>query len=135
MMQRADRLATPRGTVLVASASDSFLDIVGYMIGRCGFAPACCADDEPASISLSRTQACLVICDGDLPETTVSHMIAEVTARQIPLVVSVPFGALERDVAVLPGVQRISFPVGQKAFDLLMGDLLEPPSRPIAGPE
>ena len=125
MIQQQDTLTTSRGPVLVASASDSFQDILGQMIGRCGLAAARCPDDEPASLSLTRTQPCLVICDGDLPETAVSGMVMEVAARRIPLLVSTPDGASARDDGALPGVRRISFPVGQRAFDLLVGELLE----------
>ena len=132
MIQRSDGLAIRHGTVLVASASDSFLDILGYMIRRCGLNPESCAADEPAESSLSRTHPCLVICDGDLPETAAARMITEVTAQRVPLLVSMPHGLSEHSVGVLPGVQRLTFPVGQRAFASIVEALLEPAVQPVA---
>jgi hypothetical protein len=133
VIHRSDELAQSRGIILVASLSDSFQNILGHMIGRCGFTPAYCGEDEPASLSLSRTRPGLVVCDGDLPDAAASRLITEVTARRIPLLVSPAFGTSERDLGVPVGAHRLTFPLGQIAFGAMVDELLEPSTLPGAG--
>jgi hypothetical protein len=133
VIQQSNELARSRGNILVASVSDSFLSILGHMIGRCGFVPAYCGEDEPASLSLSRTQPRLVVCDGDLPKAAASRLITEATARRIPLLVSPACATPEPDLPVPAGAHQLAFPLGQMAFGAMLDELVEPSFRPGAG--
>ena len=127
MMNAAvDGQVTSRGTVLVASLSDSFQDILGHMVGLCGFIPAYCGENETVATSLSRTQPRFVVCDGDLPAKAGSHMLTEVTRRGIPLLVSVPFRSSGRDVLISTGTHTFAFPLGRVAFTAVVEELLQP---------
>ena len=126
-----DGLATNRGTVLVASASDSFQDILGHMVEHCGFIPAYCAEHETVSTSLSRTQPRFVVCDGDLPAMAASHMVSEVTRRGIPLLVSVPYRSADRDVFIATGTHTFAFPLGEVAFSAVVEEILRPPTASL----
>ena len=129
---RADGELGNRGTVLVASVSDSFQDIIGHMIGLCGFIPSYCADDETAETSLSRTQPRFVVCDGDLPSLPASLLLTEATRRGIPLLVSMPYRSSDRDVLISAGTHTFAFPLGKVAFSAVVDDLLQPPTLPNA---
>jgi hypothetical protein len=85
-----DGRAESRGTILIASGSDSFADIVGEMVAAAGFSPAFLAGTESASLSLTRTQPAIVICDCDVAVESVRQLIVEVSARRIPMLLSGP---------------------------------------------
>ena len=63
MNRHIDGFVDSRGTVLVASGSSLFMNIVGDMLVDCGFTAAFPAESEAASLSVTRTQPALVICD------------------------------------------------------------------------
>lgn len=127
---RAEGPAENRGTVLVASMSDSYQDIIGHMIGLCGFIPSYCATDETAETSLSRMEPRFVVCDGDLPSMAASLLLAEATRRGIPLLVSMPYRSSDRDVLIQAGTHTFAFPLGKVAFSAIVDDLLQPPTLP-----
>lgn len=87
-----DRTTGPRsgrrGVVLVASRSALFADIVGGMLSDSGFAPAFWAASEPAWLSITRTQPCIVICDSDAPRTDVQRLLSEASVRRVPVLLS-----------------------------------------------
>lgn len=125
-----DRLAHSRignrGTVLVASSNDLFLDIVSGMVVDSGFAPASPVASEPAWLTLTRTHPCMVICDCDAPAPATQRLIAEATARGIPLVLSEQRAEqhIERTLSFVHGVAWLTFPVSHEAFCGMLDALL-----------
>ena len=79
-----DGFAVGRGTVLVASDSTLFVDIVRDMLADCGLAVIVPLTSEPAWLSVMRTQPSLVICDWDAPAANVAGVIGEASARHVP---------------------------------------------------
>ena len=124
IIAEANQLTGHRGTVLVASESDSFQDILGHMLGSCGFTPSYRAEGETAETSLSRTQPRFVVCDGDLPARAASLMLTEATRRGIPLLFSVPYRSFDRDVLISAGTRSFTFPLGKVAFSAVVDELL-----------
>jgi DNA-binding response OmpR family regulator len=117
-----------RGTILVASRSPAFLDIVGEMILDCGFFVATPAQTEAAWLSVTRTRPALVISDTGEPAEYVKELIAESLARRIPLLVlgmaddqaSARVGSLPHGIAWLP------FPLARGALQSAIDGLLNP---------
>lgn len=137
--------AESRGTILVASSHALFTDLVGEMVGRCGFTAAYPAGREPSWLSLTRTQPCVVICDCSAPADGIQRLITEASARQIPLVLSDARAKqrAEEGSLVLPQqVAWLTFPVTRDAFAALLDTVLRPvdigpasrvaPSKPAA---
>ena len=121
---------TIRRTVLVASTSDLFLDIVGTMIEQGGFRPAFCAQPEPASLSLTRTRPDLVVCDCEILDAATNWLIAETLANGLPLLMTSPRGLFEIDLdrLHLPDRARwLRFPIGRAAFRAVLEQMLAPP--------
>jgi DNA-binding NtrC family response regulator len=114
-----------RGTILVASGNDLFSAIVREMVVDSGFAPAAPAASEPAWLTLTRTQPCIVICDCDAPAATTQALIAEASARGIPLVMSEQHAEhhIERALT-LARVAWLRFPVSHEAFCVMLDALL-----------
>jgi hypothetical protein len=125
-------------TVLVASTSDLFLDILGTMIEQGGFRPAFCAQPEPASLSLTRTQPDVVVCDCETLDTATNRLIAETLARGLPLLMTTPRGLseIELDRLHLPHRARwLRLPIGRTAFRTVLEELLAPPQPSTARAE
>lgn len=121
--------AENRGTILVASSHALFTDLVGEMVGRCGFTAAYPAGREPSWLSLTRTQPCVVICDCSAPAEGIQRLITEASARQIPLVLSDARAKqrAEEGSLVLPQqVAWLTFPVTRDAFAALIDTVLQP---------
>ena len=117
-----------RGTILVASRNGLFSDIVSEMVVDSGFAPASPVASEPAWLTLTRTQPCIVICDCDAPAATTQPLIAEASARGIPLVLSEQHAEhhIERTLTLARGVAWLRFPVSHEAFCVMLDALLPP---------
>jgi hypothetical protein len=81
----ADSRVESLGTVLIASANRVFADAIGYLVTEIGFTPAFPVGLEAPWISVTRTQPCVVICDHDAPVKRLRRMIADVSARRVPL--------------------------------------------------
>ena len=117
-----------RGTILVASRNGLFSAIVRAMVVDSGFAPASPVASEPAWLTLTRTQPCIVICDCDAPAATTHALIAEASARGIPLVMSEQHAEhhIERTLTLARGVAWLRFPVSHEAFCVMLDALLPP---------
>ena len=127
-----------RRTVLVASTSDLFLDILGTMIEQGGFRPAFCAQPEPAPLSLTRTQPDLVVCDCEILDTATNRLIAETLARGLPLLMTSPRGLSEIELHRLHLPHRarwLRFPIGHAAFRAVLEEILAPPQPSAARAE
>lgn len=74
-----------RNTILVASLSPAFTEIVGEMLASGGFTFATMMQAEPGWLSLTRTRPALVMCDATGPEDGVRRLIAEAFARGLPV--------------------------------------------------
>jgi hypothetical protein len=117
-------------TVLVASHSSVFVDIVSDMILGCGFAVATAVPAEPPWLSVTRTQPALVICDcgGASDGVNVKPLVVEVIARGLPMLLAV--AARDRDAtrrSILPArVAWLDLPVDRAALRALMDRLMLP---------
>lgn len=123
-----------RSTVLVASTSDVFLDIVGTMIEQAGFHPAFCIQPEPAPLSLARSRPRLVLCDCEILDHATNRLIAETLARSLPLLMTSPRGLsrVDLDRLHLPDRARwLHFPIGHAAFRAVLDGILAPPQHPV----
>lgn len=129
---RIDAEADPKslGTVLIASANKVFADALGYLVTESGFAPAFPAGLEAPWISVTRTQPRAVICDCDAPVKRLRRMIAEVSARRVPLVM-VFRAETPAKIPALVRVERVTWqrlPISaQELCDVLVG-LIPPDS-------
>ena len=135
MSRQHNARETIRRTVLVASTSDLFLDILGTMIEQGGFRPAFCAQPEPASLSLTRTHPDLVLCDCEMLDTATNRLIAETLARGLPLLMTSPRGLseIELDRLHLPDRARwLRFPIGHAEFRAALEEILPPPQPSAA---
>ena len=140
-----DRLAHSRignrGTVLVASRDALFLDIVSEMVVESGFASASPEASEPAWLSLTRTHPCIVICDCDAPAVPTQRLIAEASARGIPLVLSEQRierqteqrteEHIEHRLTLVHGVAWLTLPISHEAFCSMLDSLLPPMANPF----
>lgn len=127
--------ATSRRTVLVASASDAFLDILGAMVEGSGFQPAFCLQPEPAALALTRTQPELVVCDCEILDGATNRLIAETLAQGLPLLMTTPRGLSDTDLGRLHlphRAQWLRFPIGDSAFMALLEKTLAPLPRSVA---
>jgi hypothetical protein len=119
-------------TVLIASTSDVFLDILGRMIEQGGFRPVFCTQPEPAALSLARTQPSLVVCDCEVLDTATNRLIAETLAHGLPLLMTSPRGLseIELDRLHLPDRARwLRFPIGRVAFRAVLEELIALPAH------
>ena len=133
MNRHIDGFVDSRGTVLVASSSSLFMNIVGDMLVDCGFTAAFPAESEAASLSVTRTQPALVICDSGVPEASIKRLIVEVVARHLPLLMA--WSQEEHDEyapgLVLPNrVAWLTFPIDRQAFRSTIDGLLPPAMGP-----
>lgn len=122
------RRVSHRGTILVASRSPAFIEIVDEMILDCGFAFATAVPGGPAWRSVRRTQPALVICDGRDPADDVKHLMAELLDRRLPLLV---LGmADERASARVEGlpsdIRCLQLPLARDAFRAAIDELSNP---------
>ena len=125
-----DGFAVSRGTVLVASGSNLFMDIVRDMVADCGLAVIVPLTSEPAWLSVMRTQPALVICDWDAPAANIEGVIGEASARHVPLLMAwsrESTRATMRRASRLPErVAWLTFPVGRDEFRSTIDGLLAP---------
>jgi len=116
-----------RGTILVASRSPAFLEIVGEMIIGCGFAVATPAPAEAAWLSVTRTRPALVISDTGEPAEYVKDLVAESLARHIPLLV---LGTTDDQASArgsFPhGIAWLPFPLARGVLQTAIDGLLNP---------
>ena len=117
-----------RGTILVASRSPAFLEIVGEMIIDGGFRVATPAQTEAAWVSITRTRPALVISDTGEPAEYVKELIAESGARRIPLLVlGMADDQAPARVGSLPhGIAWLPFPLARGVFQTAIDGLLNP---------
>lgn len=117
-----------RGTILVASASRLFADIIGELVVDSGFTPAYPTALEPARLSVARTQPCIVICDCNAPVKSIQRLILEVSARRIPVLLSPPQGEhrADRALTLAHRVGWLTFPISRDAFSSTVDALLSP---------
>lgn len=124
-----DGFAVSRGTVLVASGSTLFMDIVRDMVADCGLAVIVPLTSEPAWLSVMRTQPSLVICDWDAPAASREGVIGEASARHLPLLMAWSRDQHEhyaQGLALPERVAWLKFPVGQNEFRSTINRLLAP---------
>lgn len=120
-----------RGVVLVASRSALFADIVGGMVSDSGFAPAFWAESEPAWLSITRTQPCIVICDCEGPRSDVQRLLSDASVRRVPVLLSRSQRGNEFEPVLSIG-QRVgwfAFPSTHDTFQATL-DQLMPVVRP-----
>jgi hypothetical protein len=134
MNRHADGFLDSRGTVLVASNSSVFINIVGDMLADDGFTIAFPAESEAAWLSVTRTQPAFVICDSGVSPTSINRLIAEVAARRLPLLMA--WSHEEHDEyargLVLPErVAWLAFPINCDAFRSTIDGLLPPVVGPV----
>jgi hypothetical protein len=129
MMNRDDDAIRRRhSVVLIGSGSSVFIDIVGDMIGECGFEVTTPAPAEPPWLSVTRTQPVLVICDCMGPELNVKRLIVETVARRLPLLI---VAAVHEQVVActwpLPDcVAWLEFPIARDRFRTTIDELMTP---------
>jgi DNA-binding response OmpR family regulator len=124
-----DGFAVSRGTVLVASGSNLFMDIVRGMVAECGLAVVSALTSEPAWLSVMRAQPALVICDWDAPPANLAGVIGEATARHVPLLMAWSrdrHGDYAQGLALPERVAWLTFPVGRDEFRSTVDGLLAP---------
>src|SRR4051812_27588928 len=88
MSRQANGCMEHRGTVLVASDNRLFREIVGGMVADVGFVVEFLERTESTESSLARTRPELVICDCGGSEPGIRRLIAEVSARHLPLIMA-----------------------------------------------
>jgi len=124
-----DGFAVSRGTVLVASGSNLFMDVVRDMVADCGLAVIVPLTSEPAWLSVMRTQPSLVICDWDAPAANLAGVIGEAAARHVPLLMAWSrdrHGDYAHGVALPERVAWLTFPVCRDEFRSTVDGLLAP---------
>ena len=124
-----DGFAVSRGPVFVASNSQLFMDIVRGLVAECGLAVVFPLTSEPAWLSVMRMQPSLVVCDWDAPAANVRGLIAEATARRVPLLMAWSRDQQESyapDLALPERVAWLTFPVGRDEFRSTIDALLAP---------
>lgn len=129
MNRHIDDFVDSRGTVLVASSSSLFMNIIGDLLADCGFTTAFPAEAEASSLSVTRTQPVLVICDSSVPEASMKRLIGEVSARHLPLFLAWPRTEHDKYAPgfVLPErVAWLTFPIDREAFRSTIDALLPP---------
>ena len=120
-----------RGVVLVASRSALFADIVGGMVSDSGFTPAFWAESEPAWLSITRTQPCIVICDCEGPRSDVQRLLSDASVRRVPVLLSRSQSGNDFEPVLSIG-QRVgwfTFPATRDTFQATL-DQLMPVVRP-----
>jgi hypothetical protein len=132
--QKATARVKTRATILIASPNGLFLDVIGAMVTDAGFMPAHQLGLEEASLQLTRTQPCIVICDCDGPPVPLQRFIDDVSARGIPLLLLTrkENAACARALNVPPRQTWLSFPVKEKTFRAAL-DGLAPSARHTTG--
>jgi hypothetical protein len=129
MSRQADGRVDGRGTVLVVSGSSLFKEIVGHMVADCGFVAEHPSQSEPAWRSIARVHPALIICDCAGVDEGVRRVIAEVSARSLPMLMVWSPGQEDEYVRnlVLPDrIAWITFPIERGAFRSTIDDLLQP---------
>ena len=121
-----DSRVTSRGTILVATNSRPFADIVGEMISEIGYTAAFVAAREPVWRSLGRTQPMLVICDCDASVQTIERLVAETTSRRIPLLLTEPRPEqrVRRTLSLPEGVAHLALPTSREEFSRTIDNLM-----------
>lgn len=124
-----DGFPVSRGTVLVASASRLFMEIVAGMVAECGLAVVSPLTSEPAWLSVMRMHPSLVICDWDTPAANREGVIREAAARHVPLLMAWSRDQQESYAQGLDLPERVAwltFPVGRDEFRSTIDRLLAP---------
>lgn len=126
MSRDGDEIRRHRNIVLIASASSVFIDIVGGMVGECGFEVTTPAPAEPAWLSVTRTQPALVICDCTEPASNVKRLVVEAVARELPLlIVATPQERAAAQSWPLPDcVAWLELPIARERFHSAITDLM-----------
>ena len=139
MSRQANGCVEHRGPVLIASDNRLFREIVGGMVADAGFVAEFLERTESAASSIARTRPDLVICDCGGSETGIRRLVAELSARHLPLLMAWSRGQEEYtdDLSLPERVEWITFPITQDVFrvtiDRLM--LLTPAHRlTLSGP-
>lgn len=121
------------GTVLITSTNTIFADAVGAMVVASGFTPAFPKGSEVPWLSVTRTQPCVVICDHDAQVNGIKRLIAEASARRVPLLVAYTAEpqADQATFALVKQVTWLKFPVSPAEFLRALRVLVPPAvSRP-----
>lgn len=115
-----------RSTILVTSPNPAFAEIVGEMVRSGGFRFATTRQAESASLSVTRTQPVLVICDVGGPDESVRRLIAETLARRLPLLLLglAEEHASDRGRSLPIGVAWLQFPLARNVFQSAIDELL-----------
>jgi hypothetical protein len=126
MSQSNARSRGGRNTVLIASGSRVFIDIVGEMVAVSGREIATSAQAEPAWLAVMRTQPALVICDCAGPEPEIKRLMGEVVARRIPLLMVAPKHepAVARSWPLPDRVAWLELPIARDLFHSTIDELL-----------
>ena len=123
------------GTVLITSTNTVFAETVGAMVAASGFTPAFPKASEVPWLSVTRTQPSVVICDYDAPVSGINRLIAEASARRVPLLVAYTAERQPDKAAFALAEQAtwLEFPVSPAEFLSALRVLVPPAvSRPYA---
>jgi hypothetical protein len=131
----ADSRVETLGVILIASANKVFANAIGHLVTEGGFTPSFPVGLEAPWISVTRTQPCVVICDHDAPVKRQRRMIADVSARRVPLLM---LHTEEKHTTppALARVERVTWqriPVSADELRRLLVSLM-PPDRDRGGP-
>jgi len=125
MNQDGDEIPRHRNIVLIASGSSVFVDIVGGMVGECGFEVTTPAPAEPPWLSVTRTQPALVICDCTGPAPSVKRLVVEAVARELPLLIVATADERAAQSWPLPAcVAWLELPIARERFHTAIADLM-----------
>lgn len=106
------------GTVLITSTNTVFAEAVGALVAASGFTPAFPTGSEVPWLSVTRTQPSVVICDYDAQVKGIKRLIAESSARRVPLLVAYTVEP-HADAPAFVLVERVTwlkFPVSPAEF-------------------
>lgn len=113
-----DRDAMRRPAVLVASRDATFIDVVGTMVADAGFRPEFVGTDEPAWLTMLRTQPCVVVADRAAPVDGMPLLAAHATARRVPVLLLGPHANADVPPTLAPRDEAsgASLPAAGSAF-------------------
>ena len=123
------------GTVLIASANPVFADAFDFLVTESGFTPSFPSAREAPWISVTRTQPRVVICDHDAPVKRLRRMIADVSARRVPLLM-VFTAETHSSPPALARVERVTWqriPISAEELRRVLTGLI-PPDLDRGGP-
>jgi hypothetical protein len=115
-------------TILIVSGSAVFADILSSMVVAAGFRPSFPAGTESPSLTITRTQPRLVICDCSNAVDNIQRFLVEISLRALPLMLCEPLDvpAIDRELATARKMVWFTLPISRDAFRAMIDGLLDP---------